>query len=172
VKKTFGGIDKGPVQITSTVNIVAAARVIYKVNGLATSYSEMMALPNKQLNKTFWLPWYNSKAVSAELRIANLGTASANVRVYIAGTEVSGSPFSVAAGASVKKIFRGLDNGPLKIVSTQKIVVAERLLYKVNNVNTSYEETMALPNGLLDATYWFPWYDNVGLATQLRFGVP
>jgi hypothetical protein len=31
---------------------------------------------------------------------------------------------------------------------------------------------MALPNPLLDTIYWFPWYNNVDLDTQLRFGVP
>jgi hypothetical protein len=31
---------------------------------------------------------------------------------------------------------------------------------------------MALPNSQLNATYWLPWYNNVDLDTQLRFGVP
>jgi hypothetical protein len=50
--------------------------------------------------------------------------------------------------------------------------VAERVIYKVNNVPTSFSEMMALPNHLLDAIYWLPWYNNVNLDTQLRFGVP
>jgi len=31
---------------------------------------------------------------------------------------------------------------------------------------------MALPNGQLDTNYWLPWYNNIDLETQLRFGVP
>jgi hypothetical protein len=31
---------------------------------------------------------------------------------------------------------------------------------------------MALPNTQLDVLYWLPWYNNVDLNTQLRFGVP
>jgi hypothetical protein len=31
---------------------------------------------------------------------------------------------------------------------------------------------MGLPDKLLDVTYWLPWYNNFGLDTQLRFGVP
>jgi hypothetical protein len=42
----------------------------------------------------------------------------------------------------------------------------------VNGVNTSFSEMMALPNTQLDTTYWLPWYNNVDLDTQLRFGVP
>jgi hypothetical protein len=51
-------------------------------------------------------------------------------------------------------------------------VAAERVIYKVNNINTSFTEMMALPNSQLDTIYWFPWYNNLGLDTQLRFGVP
>jgi len=29
-----------------------------------------------------------------------------------------------------------------------------------------------LPNSQLDSTYWLPWYNNIDLDTQLRFGVP
>jgi hypothetical protein len=31
---------------------------------------------------------------------------------------------------------------------------------------------MALPNNQLDSTYWLPWYNNLDLDTQLRFGRP
>jgi hypothetical protein len=31
---------------------------------------------------------------------------------------------------------------------------------------------MGLPEGVLDITYWFPWYNNKDLSTQLRFGRP
>jgi hypothetical protein len=37
---------------------------------------------------------------------------------------------------------------------------------------TSFSEMIALPDNLLDATYWLPWYNNRDLDTQLRFGVP
>ena len=60
----------------------------------------------------------------------------------------------------------------MKIVSNVPIVAAERVIYKVNDVNTSFSEMMALPNSQLDTTYWLPWYNNVDLDTQLRFGIP
>jgi hypothetical protein len=52
------------------VNIVAAERVIQKVSGTPTSFSEMMALPNGQLNTAYWLPWYNNVDLLSELRFA------------------------------------------------------------------------------------------------------
>jgi hypothetical protein len=60
----------------------------------------------------------------------------------------------------------------VEIVSDIPIVAAERVIYKVNGINTSFSEMMALPASQLDATYWLPWYNNVDLDTQLRFGVP
>ncbi|MEO7841776.1 MAG: hypothetical protein ABIU06_20730, partial [Anaerolineales bacterium] len=171
-RRSFAGINNGPVKIESNVNIVAAERLIYKVNGVNTSFSEMMALPNSQLGTTYWLPWYNNVDLDTQLRFANVSGAEASVHVYIGGTEMPGSPFTLAAGASTRRSFAGINNGPVKIESDQNIVAAERLIYKVNNIATSFSEMMALPASQLDTIYWLPWYNNVDLDTQLRFGVP
>jgi len=37
---------------------------------------------------------------------------------------------------------------------------------------TSFAEMMGLPQSQLTTSYYFPWYNNVDLDTQLRFGVP
>jgi hypothetical protein len=171
-RKNYPGIDKGPVKIESNVDIVATERVIYKVNGVATSFSEMMALPESQLDTIYWLPWYNNVSLDTQLRIANVSNTDATVHVTIGGVEMTGSPFTLTPGASARKSFVGIDRGPVQIESDQNIVVAERVIYKVNNVATSFSEMMGLPNSLLDTTYWLPWYNNVDLDTQLRFGVP
>jgi hypothetical protein len=152
---------------------VAAERVIYKVNGVNTSYSEMMALPNSQANTTYWLPWYNNVDLDTQLRFANLSTTQqATVHVSIAGQEVNGSPFILQAGESNRISLPGINAGPVKIQSDRGIVVTERVIYKVNGINTSFSEMMALPNNQLDSTYWLPWYNNLDLDTQLRFGRP
>jgi len=51
-------------------------------------------------------------------------------------------------------------------------VAAERVIYNVNNLPTSFSEMMGLPNSQLDTIYWMPWYNNIDLDTQLRFAVP
>jgi hypothetical protein len=56
-RQSFPGIDAGPVQFVSSVNLMAAERFIYKVQNKNTSYGEIMALPNRQLEKGFGLPW-------------------------------------------------------------------------------------------------------------------
>ena len=169
IRKSFLGVNGGPVKIESDQNIVAAERVIYKVNNVNTSFSETTALPDSQLDTTYWLPWYNNVELDTQLRFANVSNSPATVHVWIGGVEMNGSPFTLAQGASTRKSFVGVNAGPVKIVSDFPIVAAERVIYKVNNVNTSFSEMMALPNSQLDITYWLPWYNNVELDTQLRF---
>ena len=172
-RKSFVGVNNGPVKIVSNVPIVAAERLIYKVTGKNTSFTEMMALPDSKLDTTYWLPWYNNADLDTQLRFANVhDTETATVHVYIGGTEVPNSPFTLLPGESTRQSFGGVNNGPVQIVSNVNIVAAERLIYKVAGVNTSFSEMMALPNSGLDTTYWLPWYNNVDLDTQLRFGVP
>jgi hypothetical protein len=161
------------VKIQSNVNIVAAERIVYKVNGINTSFSEMLALPNSQLNTIYWLPWYNNVDLDTQLRIGNVSNNPATVHVFIGGTEVtpvSGIPLPV--GGSTRVSYTGVNNGPVKIQSNVNIVAAERVIYKANGINTSFTEMMALPNSQLNATFWLPWYNNVDLDTQLRFGLP
>ncbi len=128
----------------------------------------MMALPSSQLNTTFWLPWYNSKDLNTQLRIGNVSTSTATVHVYIGGEEMPGSPFTIARGKSMRKSFPGIDRGPVKISSNAKIVASERVFYKVNGVDTSFSEMMALPSSQLNTTFWLPWYNSKNLNTQLR----
>ncbi|HEX6035970.1 MAG TPA: hypothetical protein VFY83_16145, partial [Anaerolineales bacterium] len=172
-RRSFAGIDRGPVKIVSTQKIVAAERVIYNVNGKLTSFSEMMGLPAIQVDNTFWLPWYNNVDMDSQLRFANIGTSTATVRVYIGGQEMPGSPFTLAVGASMRRSFPGIKTGPVQIVSNQNIVVAERVIYKAaGGVPTSYSEILGLPASELNTTHWLPWYNNVDLNSALRFAVP
>jgi hypothetical protein len=171
-RKSFPGVNAGPVKIESDHNIVAAERLIYKVNTIPTSFSEMMALPNSQLNTTYYLPWYNNVDLDTQLRFANTTGTPASVHIYIGGVEVPGSPFALAAGESTRKSFAGVNSGPVQIVSDQPVVAAERVIYRVNTVPASFSEMMALPDQWLSTSYLLPWYNNVDLDTQLRFGVP
>ena len=104
------------------------------VNGVDTSFSEMMAMPTSQLDNIYWLPWYNNKNLDTQLRIANVSGATATVHVSIGGMEMTGSPFTIPAGASRRLSFPGIDKGPVKIESNVDIVAAERIIYKVNGV--------------------------------------
>jgi M6 family metalloprotease-like protein len=171
-RQSFPGVNAGPVKIESThgVPIVAAERLLYKVGGVNTSFTETMGLPHNQLHTTFWLPWYNNVDLDTQLRIANVSGSLATVNVTIGG--VAMPSFTLTAGESVRKSYPGVNNGPVQIVSNVPIVAAERLIYKVNGINTSFSEMMGLPAPLLNSSFWLPWYNNADLDTQLRFGVP
>ncbi|HJQ14882.1 MAG TPA: hypothetical protein VJ830_09055, partial [Anaerolineales bacterium] len=107
-----------------------------------------------------------------QLRMANVSNSTATVNVYIGGNKMPGSPFNLDAGESIRVSYAGVDSGPVQIVSDVPIVAAERLIYRVNGVQTSFSELMGLPDSLLDSSFWFPWYNNLGMDSQLRFGVP
>jgi len=78
----------------------------------------------------------------------------------------------LAPGENTRQSFPTINNGPVKIESDQNIVASERVVYKVHGLQTSFTEMMALPDSQLNTTYWLPWYNNVDLDTQLRFGIP
>lgn len=95
----------------------------------------------------------------------------AHAAVFIG--DVPLATYALQPGESARKNFPGVNGGLVKIVSDQNIVVAEQLIYKVNEVNTSFSEMMALPNKQLDKNYWLPWCNNGrDLDLQLHFGVP
>lgn len=176
LRTSFAGVNGGPVQIVSgnSLPLVGAERVLYKVNGVNTSYSELMGLPNHQLDTTYWLPWYNNIDLDTQLRIGNASNTTATVRVHIAGVEMVGSPFTIAPGESIRLSFANVNGGPVKIASDVNIVASQRVIYKVNGIPASYSEMMAQPESQLDTTYWLALYDHTeydgtGFDSQLRF---
>jgi len=52
------------------------------------------------------------------------------------------------------------------------IIASERVAYFDGSAWTSFAEMMGLPQAQLATTYLFPWYNNVDINSQLRFGVP
>ena len=165
-------INNGPVKIVSDVNIVASMRVAHLNGTIWNDFSEMMGLPASQVGKSYVFPWYNNVGLDSQLRFANVTTSPAHVHVFIHGVEMPGSPFTLAPGASTRQSFTGIDNGPVKIVSDVNIVASLRVVINNGSAGLAFSELMGLPAGLLSTNYVLPWYNNVNLDTQLRFGVP
>lgn len=65
---SLAGVSDGPLQIASDHNVVTTERVIYEVNNMATSFSELMGLPQGQLDTTYLLPWYNNVYLDTQFR--------------------------------------------------------------------------------------------------------
>ena len=161
------------VRSTNSLPILASERVIHYYNGINTSFYEMLGLPKEALSTEYWFPFYNNVSVNTQLRIANVnavGTPSATVQLYIAGSPV-GSPYTVAPGTIVPVNLAGVSNGPVRVESTNgvKIISTERVIFAADGVHpSSFSETMGLPKEQLSTEYWFPFYNNVSINTQLR----
>ena len=152
-------------------NIIAAERVIFSVNGVGTSYSELMGLPQTQVATSYLFPWYNNQQLNAQLRFGNVGSASTIVSFKIHGV-TQATTYTLLPGESTTATFP-VSDGPVEVFSDgQNIIAAERVIFSVNNTPTSYSELMGLPQTQLATSYLFPWYNNLQLNAQLRFAVP
>jgi hypothetical protein len=173
----YQGVNGGPLRIVSSggVPILAAERVIQSVNGAHTSYSELMAIPSNQLSAEYWFPSYTypDSGTWSQVRIANpSSTSSTTVNVYLAGNLLGSYPLNPSQ--SLRVDYPEVSGGPLKIVSSNNmpIIAAVRVIQSVNGVQTSYSEITGLPANQLTSTFWFPWYNNVNLDSQLTIAVP
>jgi hypothetical protein len=174
---SYSGLDAGPLHVVSTdgvTRILASERFIQTYQASA-SYSEMMGYPGDQLATEYWFPWYNNKTYSTQLRVSNMGTGSAQVKVYAGSSTTPVDTFTLSAGEAKRISYAGLDNGPLHVVSTDgitKILASERFILTYGP-SASYAEMMGYAGDQLDTQYCFPWYNNTTdgsllLSSQLR----
>ena len=175
---SYAGLDLGPVKVTSSGNvpIIASMRVAYSPNGGVTwtDFSEMMGLPTASLGTHYSFPIYNNVDLNSQMRFGNVGTVDTTVTVTINGV-LKGS-YVLGPNQSRRVSYNGMNSGPVVVQSSGgvPIVASERVAYTPNGgaTWTSFSEMMGLPQAQLSTTYLFPWYNNIDLDTQLRFGVP
>ncbi len=101
------------------------------------------------------MPWYNNVDLDTQLRFGNVSNTPAEVRVWIGGHEKTSGctttpanvpyPYVLAVGASLRVSCPTVNDGPVKIISNVNIVAAERVIYNVNGLPTSFTEMMGLP---------------------------
>jgi hypothetical protein len=94
-------------------------------------------------------------------------TSTAAVDIYIGG--VRRGSYAIPKGGRITPRFNIPPSGPVRIVSTNgvKIFTSERSLY-----GNSLNEVMGYPASQFTTEYWYPWYDNVGMATWVLVGNP
>ena len=174
VRINYPGLDSGPVVVEGTagVNIISSIRSAWAVNGVTTSFSQLMGMPAEQISDKYLFPAYNNVTLNDQLRIANVDTVPTTVTVTIGGN-LKGT-YPLAAGGAVRINYPGLDSGPVVVQGTSgvKIISSIREAWAVNGVTQSFVQLMGLPAGQLSTTYLFPAYNNVTLNEQLRIGVP
>ena len=146
------GMNDGPVKIKSNENIVAAERVVYRVSGVPTSFSELMALPEIQVR------YYLLDAVVQQRRLGYptevrecewFDSHCACVPWWTGNGDWHPDWQSLHAcfrGASLRVSFKNSAMVPEEIVSDQNIVAAERVIQIINNntIPISFSEMMGL----------------------------
>jgi serine protease len=158
-------LNSGPVRVTRTgaQNIISSQRVTW-----GTGFDELMGYPANQLTNEYVFPWYNNKAMSSQLRIGNTGDVAADVDVYIGGTKMNTTPYNIAVGGSVRVEYAGVNNGPVRVVTTTSgatILATMRVIW-----GAGYDELMGYPANRLTNEYVFPFYNNKAMSSQLRIG--
>jgi hypothetical protein len=162
-RKNYANKNGGPLRVTSSAsNILTTIRVLYA----GSSFSELMGFPVDQLEKEYWYPVYDNATLNSQLRVSNVGAGPTIITVYAGGTQIDS--YSLVAGAATRKTYPK-NTGPLHVVSsTQPILTTVRTLYAGN----SYSEMTGLPLGQLSTQYFFPWYNNYAMSSELRFAMP
>jgi hypothetical protein len=166
---SYAGLNNGPVKVESSRSIIASLRVTDNNGSAWTSYSEVMGLPLGQWSTSYVLPWYDNVNLNAQLRLANIGSASTNVTVIVGGV-IQGN-YVLAPNQATQVAYSTLNGGPVRVESSASvpIVASIRFAHFNGNIWTNYSETMGHRSGSLDTHYYFPIYDNVNHNSQLRF---
>ena len=174
IRHSYTGVNNGPVRVSSSngIPIVAAERVAYSPDGGSTwtSHSELMGLPANQLTNSYSFPWYNNVDINSQLRFGNVGNTTTTITVTVGG--IPQGSYTLAPNQSTRVSYPGLNNGPVKVNSSGNvpIIASMRVAYFDGSAWTSFSEMMGLPSNKLTTTYLFPWYNNVEINSQLRFG--
>jgi hypothetical protein len=165
-RRNYTGRNDGPLRVvSSTTNILSTIRVVYADN----SYSELMGFPANQLAQEYWYPVYDNVNLNSQLRVSNVGDGPTIITVYFGNDPTSIHTQTLQAGDAIRRNYTGRNGGPLRVVSS-----AEPVLSTVRTVygSDSYYEMTGLPSSWLSTQYWFPWYNNVAMSSELRIAVP
>ena len=160
------GINGGPVHVVSTAGlpILTSQRAVY-----GSSFNSIVGYPGNQLTTEYWFTSLDDLGMITYLVIGNPSTTlTATVDVYIAGTKMNSTPYSIAPGQRVFPRY-GINGGPVRVVSTNGVPIftSERTKY-----GNSFNEVLGYPANQLTTEYWFTSLDDLGMITYLVIGNP
>jgi len=175
---TFPDLMDGPVRVVSVTGagtptalpIFTSERSLY-----GPSFNEVMGYPADQFTTDYWYPWYDQVGMKTWILVGNPSTSqTAYVDIYIGGVKRNDT-YAILPGKRILPTFSGITDGPVRVVSVTgagtptalPIFTSERALY-----NSSFNEVMGYPGDQLASEYWFTWYDNVGMTTDLVIAKP
>jgi hypothetical protein len=162
------GIAGGPVRVKSTtpgVNIFTSQRTAY-----GNSFNELMGFPANQLTNDYWYTYYDDSSMTTYLMIGNPDPVNtAHVEVYLGSGSTPYKTYDILPGQSILPRY-GIAGGPLRVKCTTAgvdIFTSERVAYK-----SSFNELMGFPSNQLTNEYWYTYYDNIYMSTNLMIGTP
>jgi hypothetical protein len=145
------GTIGGPVTVNSNQPVLASQRVVYN-----SSFNEVWAVSSAHASTAAYFNWYDKASPGMEadnIHVVNPGTASASVTVSLAGS-ASQTATVVGGGQAYLTFPAGKIGGPVKLTSSQPVLVSQRVEY-----NHSFSETLGLYAPSAAPLRLFNWYD-------------
>jgi hypothetical protein len=173
----YPGRNDGPVKIGSTNGqpIIVWERVAYTSNGTSTwtNFHKILGIPSNQLSSAYYFPWYNNVEMDTQMRFGNMGTRLTTVTVTVGGV-VQGT-YDLYPNQSVRVSYPNVNDGPVKIESSNgEPIIASMRFVNIQSTDPllvpGFSEMIGLPANQLASAYYFPWYNNVEMDMQMRFG--
>jgi hypothetical protein len=165
VTPQYPELIEGPVRVISSngVNVFASQRSLY-----GSSFNEVMGYPQNQFTTEYWYTLYDQLFMQMWILVGNpSSTEAASVDIYIGG--VKQNSYSIPPNGRVTPQFAGMYDGPVQVISTNSVPIftSERTLY-----GSSFNEMMGYPADQFTTEYWFTWYDNIYMQTNLAVSKP
>ncbi len=180
IQPRFPGQPSGPVRVVSVtgdgtptpLNIFSSERSTY-----GASFSEVMGMPFDQFTTDYWYTWvdkFNTNNMKTWILVGNPSSSqTAYVDIYIHGVK-QGATRTIAPNSNITPKF-DISNGAVEVVSMSgsgtptaiPIFTSERVIY-----GSSFNEMMGYPANQLTTEYWFTWYDNIYMKTDVLVGSP
>jgi hypothetical protein len=135
------------------------------------SFSELMGYPVNRLATEYWYPVYDNVGLDSQLRVSNVRSGVTTITVYAGSNSTPIDSYQLGGGEASRKNYT-VNTGPLHVVSSSEAILTTIRLWYTGGGVPSYYELMGFPDNRLTTRYWFPWYNNVDLNTQIRFAVP
>ncbi len=138
---TFPGQINGPVEVTTSANVIASQRII-----AGPSFGEVAGFPQSALARTYDWTWYDNASAGATnwVLIGNPDPANAVTYAIRIGDSVVSSG-TIPAGGRVIPTFPGQINGPVEVLASANVIASQRVLW-----NGYFNEVMGV-GGLVPA---------------------
>lgn len=142
---TYPDLMDGPVRVVCTdcaadQKLMVSQRVLYR-----DSFEEVQGTPPAGLTEREFFGWYDFTAANDVrgnwLLIANLGTGTTTVDVYIGSSTTPLATYDIGEGDRVTPMFPELQDGPVRVSSRndQPLMVSQRTIYR-----NSFNELLGL----------------------------